>query len=371
MAEYMLDIYKDKKVLVTGNTGFKGSWLSIWLAELGAKVIGYSLGPPTEPSTFKATGLGNKNINVIGDVRDEKHLVSTFEAHQPDFVFHLAAQSIVRRSYKEPRLTYETNVMGTVNLLEAVRKTKCARAVVVITSDKCYKNKKSVYGYREIDPMGGDDPYSSSKGCAELVVSAYRFSFFNSESGPRRVALASARAGNVIGGGDWGEDRLVPDCVRALSAGKEIVIRNPASIRPWQYVLEPLGGYLLLGAEMYENNERYAGAWNFGPSENDSISVEEVVKRIISYWGNGKYRVESSVNEPHEAKSLRLDCSKARTMIGWKPTYTINEALIETVAWYKEFYKKRVTGDLYDYTRKQIMKYVAKSGFHADFSKTP
>ena len=366
----MLDIYKDKKVLVTGNTGFKGSWLSVWLAQLGAKVIGYSIGPPTVPNIFEATGLGNRIVNILGDVRDEGHLLSVFEAHQPEFVFHLAAQPIVRRSYKEPRLTYETNVMGTVNLLEAVRKTESAKVVVVVTSDKCYENKELTHGCREIDSLGGEDPYSSSKACAELVVSAYRASFFNSGTGSQRVALASGRAGNVIGGGDWGEDRLVPDCARALSAGKEIVIRNPVSIRPWQYVLEPLGGYLLLGAKMYQENGRYAGAWNFGPSENDVISVEEVVRRMISYWGTGEYRLESSPNEPREARSLRLNCSKARELIGWKPTYTINEALMETVAWYKEFYKKRVTSDLYDYTVKQILKYVAKSDFHVDFPKT-
>jgi CDP-glucose 4,6-dehydratase len=369
MTGHALDIYEGKKVLITGNSGFKGSWLSIWLVELGAKVVGYSLGPPTEPSMFDATDLTNKYVNIIGDVRDEKHLLSTFEAHQPDFVFHLAAQPIVRRSYKEPRLTYETNVMGTVNLLEAIRKTESARVVIVVTSDKCYQNKESIYGCREIDPMGGDDPYSSSKGCAELVVSAYRASFFDRENGSKKVALASVRAGNVVGGGDWGQDRLVPDCIRALSAGNEIVIRNPASVRPWQYVLEPLGGYLLLGTKMLENIEKYAGAWNFGPSENDAISVEEIVKKIIAYWGNGQYKLESASNEPHEARSLKLDCSKARTVICWKPAYTVNEALMETVAWYKEFYEKRVTGDLYDYTVKQIMEYMAKSGFHADFLK--
>jgi CDP-glucose 4,6-dehydratase len=369
MTGHALDIYEGKTVLVTGSSGFKGSWLSIWLVELGAKVVGYSLGPPTEPSMFDATDLTNKYVNIIGDVRDEKHLLSTFEAHQPDFVFHLAAQPIVRRSYKEPRLTYETNVMGTVNLLEAVRKTESARVVIVVTSDKCYQNKESIYGCREIDPMGGDDPYSSSKGCVELVVSAYRASFFDCKNGSKKVALASVRAGNVVGGGDWGQDRLVPDCIRALSGGNEIVIRNPASVRPWQYVLEPLGGYLLLGTKMLENIEKYAGAWNFGPSENDAISVEEIVKKIIVYWGNGQYRLESAPNEPHEARSLRLDCSKARAMIGWEPAYTINEALMETVAWYTKFYEKRVTGDLYDYTVKQIMKYMAKSGFRADFLK--
>lgn len=369
MTGHALDIYEGKTVLITGNSGFKGSWLSIWLVELGAKVIGYSLGPPTEPSMFDAAGLKNKYVNISGDVRDEKHLLSTFEAHQPDFVFHLAAQPIVRRSYKEPRLTYETNVMGTVNLLEAVRKTECARVAIVITSDKCYENKESTCGYKESDPMGGSDPYSSSKGCAELVVSAYRNSFFSFKSGSGKVALASVRAGNVIGGGDWAEDRLVPDCVRALSAEREVVIRNPTSIRPWQYVLEPLGGYLLLGTKMYEDCERYVGAWNFGPLEEDAIPVEEIVKRIISYWGSGKYRIESSGSERHEARLLRLDCTKARTLIGWKSTYTIDEALKETVAWYREFYKKRVTRDLYDFAVKQIMKYTAKSGLNADFPK--
>jgi CDP-glucose 4,6-dehydratase len=369
MPGYDLGIYKGKKVLVTGNTGFKGSWLSVMLNELGATVIGYSLGPPTEPNMFEAVGLGNKNLNVLGDIRDEKHLLATLEEHQPDLVFHLAAQPLVRRSFREPRLTYETNVMGTVNLLESVRKTRSAKVVVVVTSDKCYENKELPTGCKESDPMGGADPYSSSKGCAELVVSAYRSSFFDSEEGSQ-VALSSVRAGNVIGGGDWGEDRLVPDCVRALSEKKEVVIRNPTSVRPWQFVLEPLGGYLLLGAKMYENGQKYVGAWNFGPLEGDAISVQAIVKRIVSYWGDGEYRVQSSPNEPREAQSLRLDCGKARALIGWKPTYTIDVALIETVAWYKEFYKKRLPDDLYDYTAKQIMKYTAKSGFQAYSPKT-
>ena len=369
MGKYNLDIYRGKTVLVTGDTGFKGSWLSIWLTELGAQVIGYSLEPPTKPNMFEATGLGKKHTHLLGDVRDEKRLLSVFREHRPELVFHLAAQPIVRRSYKDPRLTYETNVMGTVNLLEAVRKTECAKVAIVITSDKCYENKEPTCGYKESDPMGGYDPYSSSKGCAELVVSAYRNSFFSSKCGSGKVALASVRAGNVIGGGDWGEDRLVPDCVRALSAEREVVIRNPTYIRPWQYVLEPLGGYLLLGTKMYEDCVRYVGAWNFGPLEDDAISVEEIVKRIISYWGSGKYRIESSGSEPHEARLLRLDCTKARTLIGWKSAYTIDETLKETVAWYREFYKKRVSSNLYDFAVKQIIEYTTKSGLYADFPK--
>lgn len=365
MGKYDFDMYKGKTVLVTGDTGFKGSWLSIWLNRLGAKVIGYSLGPPTEPSMFEATNLSSKHIHVIGDVRNEKHLLSIFEKHQPAIVFHLAAQPIVRRSYKEPRLTYETNVMGTVNLLEAVRKTECTKVAMVITSDKCYHNKESPRGYKESDPMGGYDPYSSSKGCAELVVSAYRNSFFSHKT----VTLASVRAGNVIGGGDWGEDRLVPDCIKSLSAGKEIVIRNPTSVRPWQHVCEPLGGYLLLGTRMYED-DKFAGAWNFGPSEADAISVEEVVRRIIEYWGSGRYRIAPQVVAPHEASLLKLDCGKARTLIGWKPTYTIDETLRETVAWYKEFYKKKAFKRLYDCTVKQIIRYMARSGFHSRLIKT-
>jgi len=352
--------YKGKKVLITGHTGFKGSWLSAWLTELGANVIGYSFEPPTKPSMFKAMDLQDKITHIIGDVRDEEHLLAVFNKYQPEFVFHLAAQPIVRLSYEEPRLTYETNVMGTVNVLEAIRKTKSVKVGVIITSDKCYENKEWVYGYRESDPMGGYDPYSSSKGCAELVVSTYRHSFFSPERyNKHKVALSSVRAGNVIGGGDWGQDRLVPDCIRALSERKAIEIRNPNAIRPWQHVLEPLSGYLLLGLKMYQEGDKYACAWNFGPPDSDIITVEEIVKKIISYWGDGKYKTEVSSKNPHEARLLKLDCSKAHSLLGWNPVYNVDETLKETVEWYKIYYTR--DKNMSNLTSNQIREYEKKT----------
>ena len=363
MGQQNLDIYKGKTVLVTGDTGFKGDWLSIWLSELGAKVIGYSLQPPTKPSMFEATGLSRKHTHVMGDIRNEKHLFSVFKKYQPEIVFHLAAQPIVRRSYKEPRLTYETNVMGTVNLLEAVRKTGCTKIAMVITSDKCYENRECKLGYKETDQLGGRDPYSSSKACAELVVAAYRSSFFEPSSDSSVVATASVRAGNVIGGGDWGEDRLVPDCIRALSAGKEILIRSPAAVRPWQHVLEPLAGYLLLGSRLHANQARFATAWNFGPSEEENFTVEEIVQKVIAYWGNGTYNSKSPSKGFKEACLLRLDCRKAHEILGWNPTYSTDEALKETVAWYKKFYQGEDPLKLYDYTVEQIAKYMTRGKY--------
>jgi len=347
------NIYNGKKVLVTGHTGFKGGWLSLWLKELGAEVIGYSLDPPTQPSFFEAVDLKNKVIHIIGDVRDEKYLLSVFEKHQPEFVFHLAAQSLVRFSYQEPRLTYETNVMGTVNILEAIRKSKNVRAAVIITSDKCYENKEWFYGYREIDPMGGYDPYSSSKGCVELIVSAYRRSYFESLG----IALSSVRAGNVIGGGDWQEDRLVPDCIRALSKGEVIQIRNPNAIRPWQYVLEPLSGYLLLALKMSEDKVKFSGVWNFGPNDNDIITVEEIVKSVIQKWGNGDYKVDTS-SQPHEAGLLKLDTSKARIFLGWEPVYNMYETIKRTINWYKYFYNGVEKEKLSKITVNEIWDYI-------------
>ncbi|MBA7516671.1 CDP-glucose 4,6-dehydratase [subsurface metagenome] len=358
------NVYNGKKILVTGHTGFKGGWLSLWLKELGAEVIGYSLDPPTKPSFFEAVDLKNKIIHIIGDVRDEKHLLSVFEKYQPEFVFHLAAQSLVRFSYKEPRLTYETNVIGTVNILEAIRKSKSVKAAVVITSDKCYENKEWIYGYRENDPVGGYDPYSSSKGCVELVVSAYRRSFFNpTNQNDHKIAISSARAGNVIGGGDWREDRLIPDCLKSLSEDRAIIIRNPEAVRPWQHVLEPLNGYLLLGARMYKDGAKYNGAWNFGPSDSDLITVEEITKKIVSYWGSGKYKNEISLKNPHEAKLLKLDCSKARSILNWYPAYNIDEALSKTVGWYKMFYDEIGEDSLFKYTIKQIRDYEKRCGY--------
>ena len=353
------NIYEGKKVLVTGHTGFKGGWLSLWLKELGAEVIGYSLDPLTQPSFFEAVDLKNKLIHIIGDVRDEKHLLSLFKKYQPEFVFHLAAQSLVRLSYKKPRLTYETNIMGTINVLETVRKTNSVKACIVVTTDKCYEDKEWIYGYREIDPMGGYDPYSSSKACAELVVSSYRNSFFNPEDYGKNhnVALSTVRAGNVIGGGDWGEDRLISDCVKTFSQNKIINIRNPQATRPWQYVLEPLSGYLLLGSKMYKDGKRYSSTWNFGPNDNDIITVEEMVKSVIMNWGNGDYKIDTS-NQPHEAGLLKLDTSKVRTFLGWKPVYNIFETSKRTINWYKHFYNAIEKEKLYKITVNEIWDHI-------------
>jgi len=351
--------YKGKKILITGHNGFKGSWLSLWLKELGADVIGYSLEPPTEPNLFGALSLNKKIIHIIGDVRDEKNLFSIFKKYKPEFVFHLAAQPLVRLSYTEPKLTYETNIMGTINVLEVVRKTNSVKVCIVITTDKCYENKEWIYGYREIDPMGGYDPYSSSKACAELVVSAYRNSFFNPKDYGKmhNVALSSARAGNVIGGGDWGEDRLIPDCVKTLSQNKIINIRNPQATRPWQYVLEPLNGYLLLGSKMYKDGAKYSSAWNFGPNDENIITVDELVKLVIKNWGSGIYKVDN-YNYPHEADLLKLDISKARTFLGWNPIYNIYETIERTINWYKNFYNDVGKEKLCEITLSEIWDYI-------------
>ena len=347
--------FKGKKILITGHTGFKGSWLTLWLIKLGAKVIGYSLEPPTKPSLFEILNLKEKIVHIIGDIRDEEKLKNIFKKYKPEIVFHLAAQSLVRFSYKEPKLTYETNVIGTLNVLEAVRETKSVRVVIIVTSDKCYENKEWVYGYRENDPLRGYDPYSSSKACAELVVEAYRSSFFNPKNYGKghQVALATVRAGNVIGGGDWQVDRLIPDCVKALSKGKPIKIRNPNAIRPWQHVLEPLSGYLLLAQKMWEEPNKYCEAWNFGPYEKDIATVKEIVKKVINLWGKGKYEVESDT-QFHEAGLLRLDISKAMIKLGWLPKWDLDTALERTVKWYKLFYEKE---DIFIYSIKEIEDY--------------
>lgn len=357
--------FKGKTVLVTGHTGFKGSWLSLWLKELGANVIGYALEPPTEPSMFEVLKLDEEIDSIIGDIRDNNKLQKVFRQYQPQFVFHMAAQSLVRDSYANPRYTYETNVIGTVNVFEAVRNTDSVRVVLNITSDKCYENKKWVWGYRENDPMGGYDPYSSSKGCAELVTTAYRNSYFNPQKyNKHKVSLSSVRAGNVIGGGDWAKDRLVPDCINALSKEQEIKIRSPQAIRPWQHVLEPLRGYLMLAAKMHGNGQEYAGAWNFGPRGEDAISVKEVVEKIIKYWDKGSWQdVSRKSSDPlHEAKYLKLDCSKARQILDWKPILGINKALEFTVVWYKKFYDNPVEMDAC--TKAQIEEYVKEMMRH-------
>lgn len=351
-------IYKGKKILVTGHTGFKGCWLSRWLVELGAEVIGYSLEPPTDPNLFEVIKLEDKITHIIGDVREQKHLQEVFRRHKPEFVFHLAAQSSVRVSYKEPKLTYETNIMGPVNILETIRTSDSVRVCIVITSDKCYENKERVDGYKETDVLGGYDPYSSSKACAELVVSAYRRSFFNPKAYGKthHVALSSARAGNIIGGGDWTKDRLVVDCVKALSRNETIVIRNPEATRPWNYVLESLSGYLWMAGFMHKHAASYSDAWNFGPLDKKCMSVEELVNLIIKIWGKGSYRIDSS-SHPHEAVLLHLDINKAINLLGWKPVYNTREALRRTINWYKFFYNKASAEQLDEAVLAEIKEY--------------
>jgi CDP-glucose 4,6-dehydratase len=360
--EKNLGFYSGKTVLVTGNTGFKGSWLGTWLFELGANVVGYSLDPPTTPNMYEALNLCKKVTSVFGDVKDTKHLDATFEHYKPEVVFHLAAQPIVRRSFAEPQLTFETNVMGTVNVLEAVKKTSCAKRVIIVTSDKCYENIETHEGYKETDRLGGKDPYSSSKACAELVVSGYRQSFFENPE-EQHPAVASVRAGNVIGGGDWGEDRLIPDCVRALQAGKEVVIRNPSAVRPWQHVLEPLSGYLLLGTKIREKREAFATSWNFGPCQKDGITVEEIVKRVIAQWRTGNYQIAPYKKGPKEAHTLKLNCDKASKLLGWNPVFSTEKALSETVAWYKRYFLNNNPNEMYTFTVEQISEYMKVGGY--------
>ncbi len=332
-----MDFWRDKQVLITGHTGFKGGWLSIWLQLLGAKVTGYALSPPTRPSLFEVAGIDKGIHSILADIRDGKALQREFERTLPEIVFHLAAQPLVRYSYIEPVETYATNIMGTVNVLEAVRKTGSVRAMVNITSDKCYENREQQQGYQEGDPMGGHDPYSSSKGCSELITAAWRKSFFNPlTDGQHRVALASARAGNVIGGGDWANDRLIPDMFRSFEAGEWARIRHPDAIRPWQHVLEPLSGYLLLAEKLYSSTD-YAQGWNFGPDEGDARPVSWIADRLTRMWGKGVGWKQDEQTHPHEASILRLDSTKARTRLGWKPGWKIDEALGATVEWYQAF----------------------------------
>ncbi len=335
------ETYRGKRVLVTGHTGFKGSWLCIWLKELGAQVIGYALEAYTERDNFVAAALDEKITHIIGDIRDFQKLRETFCRYQPEFVFHLAAQPIVRESYLNPKETYDINVGGTVNLLECCRLTDSVKVIVNVTSDKCYENREWAWGYRENDPLGGIDPYSSSKGCCELVTAAYRKSYFNPETvASHGKSLASARAGNVIGGGDWQQHRIIPDCIRALEQGDPIKIRNPQARRPWQFVLEPLSGYLLLAHCMYTAPPLYAEAWNFGPDHDSIVPVGVMADKIVSSWGSGNWTVISEENKPHEAKLLGLDISKANFSLGWYPTWGLDKAVEKTVEWYKMYKKK-------------------------------
>jgi CDP-glucose 4,6-dehydratase len=334
--------YKNKKVFVTGHTGFKGSWLCLLLHKLGAQVYGYALDPPTETNLYHVAGVDSMVSSIIGDIRDYNLLLATLKMVQPDIVIHMAAQPLVRDSYKNPVETYQINVMGTVNLLEAVRNTPGIRAVVNVTTDKCYENREWIWGYREDEPMGGYDPYSNSKGCSELVTSAFRNSFFNpADYSKHGVALASARAGNVIGGGDWAADRLIPDFIRAILANETIKIRSPFAIRPWQHVLEPLSGYLTLAEHLYTEGPSYCGGWNFGPLEEDAKNVEWIVKNICQKWGSGaSYEIDKSP-QPHEANYLKLDCSKAHSLLHWYPVWNIDTTLQSITEWYKAYLDHR------------------------------
>ena len=349
--------YHGKQVLITGHTGFKGGWLAFWLHTLGAEVIGYALPPPTTPNFFEAVKLDQKIISVLGDIRDRAKLKNAFEQHQPEIVFHMAAQPLVRYSYKEPVETYETNVMGTVHVLEACRTTQSVRAIVNITSDKCYENTGKKIGYQEEDKMGGSDPYSSSKGCAELVTRAYLHSYFSPrEYAHHRVALASVRAGNVLGGGDWATDRLIPDCIKALIEKRELIIRYPYAVRPWQHVLDPLYGYLLLAQRLYEEGSLYSGGWNFGPDidDGDTKPVRWIAENLIALWGGDSSGSVDKGNNPPEENFLTLDCAKAQRQLHWRPQWNIERTLENTVRWYRAFFAHN---DTYQYTIDQIHSY--------------
>jgi CDP-glucose 4,6-dehydratase len=347
----MTGFWAGKRVFVTGHTGFKGSWLSLWLQELGAKVSGFALPPPTNPALFVEARVADGMTSTIGDIRDAAALKNAMVAFRPEIVLHLAAQSLVRLSYAEPVATYQTNVMGTVHVLEAVAAYDSVKSVVSVTTDKCYENREWVWGYREDEPLGGYDPYSSSKACAELVTAAYRRSFI----AERGIALASARAGNVIGGGDWALDRLVPDLLKGMAAGSEIVIRSPKSTRPWQHVLEPLAGYLVLAQALYERGAEFAEAWNFGPRDTDVRPVQWIVERLTQLWGEGaRWRHESSAKNVHEAGLLKLDCSKAISRLPWRPVWQLQDALPRIVDWHRAWIARKdmrahCIGEIRDY----------------------
>ncbi|MEO7037962.1 MAG: CDP-glucose 4,6-dehydratase [Polyangiaceae bacterium] len=326
------DFWRGKRVLITGHTGFKGAWLSLWLGQLGADVAGYALPPPSVPSLFQAAALAQRMRSITSDVRDLAAVRAAFQEVRPEIVLHLAAQALVRPSYEDPVATFDTNVMGTVNVLEAARQQPETRSVVVVTSDKCYENREWPWGYRENEAMGGHDPYSSSKGCAELVTAAYRSSFAKGTLG-----IASARAGNVIGGGDWAKDRIIPDFVRAVTQGQALRVRNPGAVRPWQHVLEPLAGYLLLAQRLFDEPKRFAEGWNFGPVDTDARPVSWVVERFARNWGQGVTWQADPGPHPHEANFLKLDCSQARNLLAWRPRLTLDQALSWVTDWYREF----------------------------------
>ncbi|MCD7878885.1 MAG: CDP-glucose 4,6-dehydratase [Candidatus Gastranaerophilales bacterium] len=346
------NIYEGKKVFLTGHTGFKGSWLALWLTKLGADVCGYSLKSNTVPSMFNELNIESKiTKSVFGNILDDRKLEKTMLEFLPDIVFHLAAQPLVRLSYSEPILTYQTNVIGTLNVLDIANCCPSVKAFVNVTTDKCYENKEIERGYKEDEPMGGYDMYSSSKGCVEIMSSSFRRSFLQDESS---MAMATARAGNVIGGGDWAQDRLIPDCIRSINKQVPIEIRNPIAVRPWQYVLEPLSGYLLLGQKLLEYGHKYAESFNFGPNEESVLHVAEVSKKVCEFYGKGEVVVHKK-DDLHEANLLMLNIEKAHDILGWTPTYTANEAIKNTVEWYRHFYTKDI--DMYSFTIEQIREY--------------
>lgn len=353
------NVYNGKTVLVTGHTGFKGSWLSIWLNMMGAKVVGYSLDPYSERGNFEACHLHDRLLaDIRGDTRDYEKLNQTIKQYRPEIIFHLAAQALVRKAYAHPKETYETNLMGSLNIMEAVRENDCVKTVVMITSDKCYENVEQIWGYKETDRMGGYDPYSSSKGCTELMISSYRNSYFNPKDYAKHgKAVASVRAGNVIGGGDWSADRLIPDCIRFIEAGKDIEIRNPIATRPWEHVLEPLSGYLRVGEKLIEDPVKYATSFNFGPHISANKTVWEVVSRLVDYYGKGKVVDVSNPADLHENTLLNLDVTKAYVMLGWEARWNLQEAIEKTVDWYKE---ALLTYDMYDFCVRQIKTHQAK-----------
>lgn len=330
--------YKGKTVLVTGHTGFKGSWLCIWLHKMGAKVVGYALDPLNNEDNFVITELHNKIIDIRGDLRDDEKLQEVIQTYRPEIVFHLAAQPLVRFSYEKPKETYEVNVIGTLNVLECIRKSNTLKVGVMITTDKCYENKEQIWSYRENDAMGGYDPYSSSKGCAELLIASYRNSFFNpNDYKIHGKSIASVRAGNVIGGGDWSKDRIIPDCIKSLIKGENIKIRNPLAVRPWQHVLEPLSGYLLLAMKMYHDGIKYCSGWNFGPDQESIVPVSTIAGLVIKAWGSGKWEDLSNNIGPHEATLLSLDCTKSKFYLKWNPKFKIDQAINYTIEWYKKY----------------------------------
>jgi len=345
------DIYRHKKVLITGHTGFKGAWMTFLLKEMGADVCGFSLAPATTPNHFDLLDLENNIKHIEGDIRDLDALSKAIQDFQPEFVFHLAAQALVKESYDNPVSTFDTNIMGSVNLLEAVRKCNSVRSLVYITSDKCYENIEWIWGYRENDQLGGRDPYSASKGAAEIVFSAYARSFFSQRT---NFGAATTRAGNVIGGGDWAANRIIPDCIRAIQSGAPIKLRNPNATRPWQHVLEPINGYLALGAKLYTDPETFKGSWNFGPSTSQIRTVEEVANSIVQCIGKGVVEIESSDQKQHEANLLQLNCDKAHQLLDWSPLWGVEKTLDMTAEWYKVFMKE---GDVIALTKRQLNDY--------------